>query len=136
MVISGIFGILAFIASIILAVQNKGNRNDHEYDGRYRGGTYDPYWGPSYCNVWNCDTIIAGNVGYSCFSLIHHAYVNKISVSKRNILMSTIVKVFALRVKSVSTPKRAEVLHKQKSNACSDFKNFYMIVSADIINFA
>lgn len=74
MLISGTFGILAFIASIILAVQNKGNRNDHEYYGRYeRRGGWGSSWGSSYCSVWNCDTIVAGNVGYFCFSLRNHA---------------------------------------------------------------
>ena len=69
MLICGTLGILVFIASIILAVQNKGNRDDHEHWGRYRGrDPFHSYYGSSYCNTWNCDTIIAGNVGYSCFS--------------------------------------------------------------------
>ena len=77
MLMSGTFGVLVFIASIILAVQNKDNRNDHENYGRYsRTNGWGSSWGPSYCSVWNCDTIIAGNVGYFCFSLRHHAFVN------------------------------------------------------------
>ena len=51
MLISGIFGVLAFIASIILAVQNKDNKHDHE-DGRYRRREpWESDWGPSYCDV-------------------------------------------------------------------------------------
>ena len=53
MVISGIFGILAFIASIILAVKNN-------------------------CGDWNCDTVVAGNVGYFCPNLRYHAFQNHI----------------------------------------------------------
>ena len=160
MLISGIFGILAFTGSIVLAVQNKNNRHDHEYYGSYQrrgelgmfGGPryrhnheyygsrqirgdwpmygkpsyrpdlekYGNYWrrdewetygeprysselpyyddfqrrreleiygGPSYCSVWNCDTIVAGNVGYSCFSLRYHIFVNQTSVFRGSIGM-------------------------------------------------
>lgn len=100
MLICGTFGILVFIASIILAVQNKGNRDDHGQWGRYQGrNPFHSYYGSSYCSTWNCDTIIAGNVGYPCFSLRHHAFVNQTSASKRNISILIIVKNFVLRVK-------------------------------------
>ena len=100
MLICGTFGILVFIASIILAVQNKGNRGDHGQWGRYQGrNPFHSYYGSSYCSTWNCDTIIAGNVGYPCFSLRHHAFVNQTSASKRNISILIIVKNFVLRVK-------------------------------------
>lgn len=92
MLISGIFVVLAFIASIILAVQNKDNRHDHE-DGRYRRREpWESDWGPSYCDVWNCDTIVARSVGCFCFILKHHAFVNPTSVSKQNIRMLIIKK--------------------------------------------
>ena len=104
MLICGTFGILVFIASIILAVQNKGNRDDHEHWGSYQGrDPFHPYFESSYCNTWNCDTIIAGNVGYSCFSFRHHVFVNQTSVSKRNIGILIIAKNFVLRVKCAST---------------------------------
>lgn len=108
---------LAFVASIILPVQSKGNRNDHgEYMliiRQYSGNN---------CNVWNCNTIIAGNVGYFYFSINCHTFANHLPLLGGSIQMLIARNIYVMCLKFASFDEFSF------SNHVHNIRQFYKVL--------